>query len=181
MSNDNVIGTSTDGKFRVRLVSDEDCQTPRESDSRSHVVTVEHRNYRDIDTDGGPLGEGWERLNHYGTDHQISIFDRWARIFHGAVTLVDTPQRGPSAVWYVMPGTVKDPAAYLECEARVYRQWADGETYGYIVEKNTEWTRKDGADGAMSTWEEVDSCWGYIGYEDAKEVAEEALKNWSKG
>lgn len=181
MSNDNVIGTSADGKFRVRLVSDEECESPRWPGTLPHVVTVPNSRYVDVDKDGGPLGDGWDRIKR--RDDAMDVFERWARIFHGAFTLRDTPERGASAVWYLMPTDTEDmddPAAFLREEARTYRQWADGETYGYVVEELTGWTRKDGA-GDRDTWEELDSCYGHIGYDFAKETARLALKNWSEG
>lgn len=178
MDND-VVKVSDEGRFRVRLVGDEDCQTPRESDSLSHVVTVPTFRYQNVDKTGGPLADGWDRIKH--RPDAMDLFERWARIFHGAVTLRDTPAgAGASAVWYVLPGEEypNDPTAYLECEARAYRQWADGETYGWITEEIKFWTDGDG--GTLATWEEVDSCWGLIGYDYARTAALEELAHLVK-
>ena len=50
----------------------------------------------------------------------------------------------------------------IDSEVNEYGRWANGEVYGYVVRD---------ADG-----EDVDSCWGYIGYEWAEQAAEEALR-----
>jgi hypothetical protein len=49
---------------------------------------------------------------------------------------------------------------YLKGEVEYYDNYLTGETYGYKI-------TKDG--------EEIDSCWGYYGYEDVKNVANEQL------
>lgn len=51
--------------------------------------------------------------------------------------------------------------AALEADLNVWKQWLNGECYGVIV--------KD------PTGNELDSCWGYIGYDDPREPAREHL------
>jgi hypothetical protein len=164
-----ILRTTDDGRFRVRLVQDEDCDNPRNSDSLSHVVTVPDREYANIDKTGGPLEDGWDRIKD--RPDAMDLFERWAQAFFGAITLRDTPSRGASAIWYLLPGNdAADPAEYLECERRVYREWAEGETYGYVIERSVKWDRRDG-DGEYTTWSPVEDCWGYIGYTYATETA----------
>ena len=50
----------------------------------------------------------------------------------------------------------------LEAEVEVYDQYLTGEVYGYVIEDD---------DG-----EEVESCWGFYGEEDAQQEGEKALK-----
>lgn len=42
-----------------------------------------------------------------------------------------------------------------------YTAWANGEVYGYIIED--------------AAGEEIDSCWGYIGYDDALDAGQHAV------
>lgn len=57
----------------------------------------------------------------------------------------------------------KDKAAkILEMEIREYSQWASGEVYGIVIEDS------DGND--------VDSCWGFYGWDYAQEQAKEMLQ-----
>lgn len=49
---------------------------------------------------------------------------------------------------------------YLKAEVETYDNYLTGETYGYKI-------TKDG--------EEIDSCWGYYGYDDVKNVANAQL------
>lgn len=174
-----ILKVSDDGRFRVRLVADEDCESPRESDSLSHVVTVPHSHYRNVDKSGGPLGDGWDRIKDQ--TNAMDLFERWARIFHGAVTLRDTPERGADAIWYLMPDNdASDPAAYLECELRDYRLWAEGDTYGCVIEKTVTYVEVEG-DRSLDQWEGVgDDLWGLIGFEYARDTALAAFEAYLK-
>lgn len=164
-----ILKTSDNGAFRIRLMADPDCESPRKADHLSHVVSVPNSRYLMVDSTGGPLEDGWDRIKD--RSDAMDLFERWARIFHGAVTLRDTPPHGASAVWYLMPGSdAKDPAAYLECERRDYRLWAEGETYGYVIEQSVTYAEV-GGDRTVSQWETVDGGWGLIGFEYAQETA----------
>jgi hypothetical protein len=62
-----------------------------------------------------------------------------------------------------------DPAGMGEWKA-----YCEGEVYGYVVERCVGWHRV--ADGSqVTTWEVVDDCWGFYGYEYAQEAGREAL------
>lgn len=179
---------SEDGRFRVRLMDDMDCENPRkaipQADQVVHVVTVPNPGYFEVSGSQGPLAWGWDRIKHENPD-AAKIFERWARIFHGAVTLYEFPSMAAARVWYMVPaqfGEVPDPAAALKEEAREYRAWADGETYGYVIERAVKWDRRDGA-GEMITWGEAGddgSLWGLIGYKYAHETALTAFAEYLK-
>ena len=47
-----------------------------------------------------------------------------------------------------------------------------GDVWGIIKEKWTDPDTTPDEDGAGDQWEETDSCWGFFGYEYAKEEAE---------
>ena len=49
----------------------------------------------------------------------------------------------------------------LTAEVEQYSQWVSGQCYGYVI--------------TDSNGDEVVSCWGYIGYKDAKESASSAV------
>lgn len=171
---DEILQVSDDGLSRVRLVQDTDATNPQaEYDHLGHVLTVPHPRFTKISEEGGPLEDGWDRLD----DHhkQVEIFIRWARIFHGAVVLHDTPNEGPSAIWYMLPaqfGEVEDPAKCLESERDEYREWASGEVYGYVIESPVTYVEV-GGDRSINQWEEAEdgSLWGLIGFEYARDTA----------
>ncbi|OII68301.1 hypothetical protein [Streptomyces sp. CC77] len=177
----NVIATSTDGRFRVRLVHDECATNPREDfDHLAHVITIDTHlgYYAPVDKDGGPLAEAWDRVS-WNRWQGVEIFTRWARIFHNAIVIESRPERGPVSLWYLLREDAEDlgmlPEAYLDAERAEYEAWAEGDVYGYIVEEAVDWLRAD-ADEAMTTWEEVDSCWGHYGYDWAADAARAALR-----
>lgn len=84
-------------------------------------------------------------------------------------------------------GKAKDGSAkarkVLEMEAQEYRDWAEGETYGYIITDDgapetgysTDVEFVYEADEAKG--DETDSCWGYIGRADVESAARNALIN----
>lgn len=178
----------TAGPYRVRLEFDQDASScdPRDNDSTlSFAVTVPHSRYLDV-SKPGPLANQWDRIKD--RSDAMDLFERYARIYHGAVTDRVTPHDGPSSVWYILPeqiaeiGPSSSPEEALRVEIEEYRAWRDGEVYGYIIEKSVDWVRKDDEDEIMSTWEEVEdgSCWGFVGYKWAKEAALEEFKPYQE-
>lgn len=167
----------TAGQYRVRLETDQDPTNPRtDQDNLCHVITVPGSRYIDVDANGGPLQDGWDLIKDRAD--AVEVFTRWARTFHGAVVEYHTPERGANSVWYLMPdqfAEVPDPKKHIGAEITEYQNWADGEVYGYIIEKSVAWMPTDEEDcenlGERTTWEHVDSCWGYVGYEYAKSAA----------
>lgn len=169
---------------RLRLVVDEYPANPRgEFEQLTNVVTVPSREYADIDADGGPLADGWVYfMQRHNDSDAVELFERWARVFHGAVTLYDTPYRGPNSVWYLTADDqreVPDPMACIRGERDEYRAWAEGDVYGYVIEREVTWRRTDVPSVEMTTWELGDSCYGFYGYEYAVEAAREAWADWT--
>lgn len=58
-----------------------------------------------------------------------------------------------------------------------WADWADGEVFGYVVEKLVTWTTEDEDFEDEERWEETDeSLWEIFGFEYAKEAALDALR-----
>lgn len=178
------IATSDDKRYRVRLAHDDAQANPRtEYDTNlTYALTVPHSRYEDV-AQPGPLVDEWNRIKD--RDDAMDLFERWAKIFHGATTERYTPAQGANSVWYILPEQAKEigpeisPEQVLEDEIKEYQAWAEGDVYGYIIEKAVDWKRSDGKDDSgMTTWEEVDegSCWQLIGYEYAEEEAKREFK-----
>lgn len=174
----------TAGQYRVRLEIDQSPENPRTwQDNLCHVITVPDRHYADVDADGGPLQDGWNRIKD--RDDADEVFTRWARIFHGAVVDFHTPARGPKSIWYLTPdgiAEVPDPEKHIRGEIEEYQNWADGEVYVYIIEKAVDWKRTDDEDETMTTWEPVEdgTCGHLIGYKYAEETALEEFAPYKK-
>lgn len=55
----------------------------------------------------------------------------------------------------------EDAARMLEAEVEMFKQWADGDVYGFVVE---EWTDECACEQCSAgEWVEIDSCWGFYG------------------
>ena len=184
----------TAGRYRVRLEVQEDSESsnPRtEQDCNlTNVITPKGQRYIPVDKDGGPLEEGWKRIED-GYMDAVPVFTRWARIFHGVTVVEDRPYDGAWSLWYVMPEKLAETTwtaeKVIESEIDEYRKWKDGEVYGFIVEKNVTRIPKDvedtedpDLDDETTEWEHVDSCWGHIGRECAEEAAREAFAPYAE-
>lgn len=182
----------TAGKYRVRLEVQQDSEhaNPRTNQdcNLANVITPKGQRYINVDEDGGPLADGWDRIS--GRDDAVEVFTRWARVFHGITVVEDRPHDGAWSLWYITPKNLAETTwtaeKTIEAEIREYRLWAEGEVYGWIVEKDVTRVPKDAEDIEDSdiddetrSWEHVDSCWSYIGRENAEDAAREALSEHS--
>jgi len=79
----------------------------------------------------------------------------------------------------------KDPQYSLMSE---YKAWCEGDVWGHIVEEKVRWQRVDESGtptvivepNQMETWEEVESCYGFYGYDYALAEAKEILTAYEK-
>lgn len=177
------------GAYRVRLVAELDGgSNPREDQdcNLANVITPTQRQYVSIDEDGGPLQYGWDHFSVRPDSEKLFI--RWARMVHGVKVVESRPEGGAWAFWYVMPeklaeaGPEVTPEQIIAAEEVQYRAWAANDVWGIIIEKSVVWIPEDGqieiGEGIptrRTTWEHVDSCWGFIGREYAEAEARNQL------
>lgn len=169
----------TAGRYRLRLSVDTEPMNPRlDYDHITHVITPKGQRYIDVDKNGGPLQEAWDYFAERADGGDLFI--RWARIYHGATVIEDSPHDGARSFWYLMPGDaegIPDPKAFIENDLQEYRSWAEGDVYGYVIEKSVMWQRTETAESeTMITWEETDSCWGLVGREYAEGEARQSFE-----
>lgn len=174
------------GNYRIRVEQDIDSPCPRDDwdmmtgfvkvpragDSRLMDVPAVH-------APGIPVMDAHERFGGPSDEYVRSRRDaealvaRWARIFHGMVVEYDSEHGG---YWFVSPEHEDFPSRedrpddwqaaqqrIIDGEREVYRQWAEGEVYGVILERAVVWetgTPGTGEHRTMATWEAVDSIWG---------------------
>jgi hypothetical protein len=188
--------------YRVYLVQDQDCESPRESgDSNAGVIATRTNRNCDWPAEDGDTVTA-DELRDAIEDHSFRVVARWLRIFHGAsvvLPLYSTGQEGrptagskdetPAAGNYVgvtfdQPSTrratgveLADMDIALSVDVDEFSTWAVGEVYGYVIER----VKHDESDplgvdiSDHAGWEHVDSCWGFIGYEYARSAAIGAL------
>lgn len=100
---------------------------------------------------------------------------RWARIWCGLVVEYDREHGG---YWFValdgpdlfaenfpdlVPGSPEHlamQAEVIEQEREIYRQWAEGEVYGVILERRYDYVRPDDTSIAIQQWEDQEALWG---------------------
>lgn len=169
---------------RIRIVDDEFPMNPREDTEHNHMVCF-HGRYNLGDTDkslGYSKRELEDRTNGWGTLKKILRKEHDAVVIlplylydHGGLTMNTT---GFSCPWdsgqvgfiYVTKEDIKalfsdwksvTPKRKAQIEKQLvasveeYDSYIRGEAYGYVLEELT--CEKCG------TWEEIDSCYGFIG------------------
>lgn len=184
MTDTDIIEAAGDLRVRLEIQQDSHMYNPRTNQdcNLTNVITPRGQRYIDVDKDGGPLAEGWDRIHDRYVD-AVPVLSRWARIFHGIEVFEDRPHDGAWSLWYVTPGKLAEVAvsarAVVEAEIAEYRDWTAGEVYAYVIERAKVWTAADGEQ--MTTWETEDSCGGYIGRAYAEQTAREEFAAYRKG
>lgn len=176
-------------EHRVYLEQDDDCENPRENDYHAGVmVTVQNSRYRWPVEDGDEITGGYVR--DVMDDHAFRVVARWLRMFYNASVVLplyssgqegrpaagdvtDAPEAGDYiGVTFDQPSTrsatgieLDDMPAALATDVDEFSAWAVGDCFGYVIERATE----------SGEWEQVDSCWGFIGEDYARGEAQRAL------
>ena len=191
-----ILETTDDGRYRVILIQDADCESPIATDAwvSSVIVRTYSRSWGyewDSPADRDP-GDRRDAMRYFENEATMprsvsaeDAFKRYMRIFHG-IEVVETHWGSrrdcDHALAWVEPsersraGLDTHPdypdLAIIEGEVGEYNRWADGDTWGYVVQKRVTWQSAE----AMQAWEDTDeSCWGFIGHEYAEREAREAL------
>lgn len=116
---------------------------------------------------------------HFVSEYEIT--ERWARIFHGLHLEHDSEHGG---FWFVAldgpdlfadnwpdlvigtPEHLAKQAEVIKQERQTYRQWADGEAVGVVLERYISWVREDDPSTRREEWDEQDAVWNnYLGPE----------------
>jgi hypothetical protein len=199
----NVLDTrEVDGiEHRVYLVQDSDCESPRETDTSAGRIVAPSDRYEWPMEDGDTVTA--YRVAQAIAEHHFHVVARWLRAFHGAQTVLplysDGPEGRPDAghedytpecgnfigVTFDQPSTRKVtgigpdhmPVA-LQVDVSEFSEWATGECYGYVIEKAADEPHPDcHAVHDCDQWEQVDSLWGMVGHEYARDEAIRALND----
>lgn len=185
------------GNYRVRLDLD-DCPDKPYDEGACPVLQVGFRRYggREV-TEFNEQAKGWgdifEEIDRRFEDTE-GVFERYLRIFYGTKSFeVDSSDNYryiafDTAEWREQAGLTEEWAAKYSIDTEHIAKgsldeviaWANGEVYGYIVEKQVEGTKtytdEDMDDEEFVEWVEVDSCWGHYGREWAEQAAKDALE-----
>jgi hypothetical protein len=163
------------------VVIDEDGShaNPREDECNLTTLIQVNSHCIDVDTDDAGLSEAvdrWGRDSHHTIGRYIRMFrddilyyDSWyagESYGWGYITLArwrefmvfhDPSKWSPEEVQQHVTGDYGDaPRKQFDAEVKLYQQWCDGEVYGaiHVYPDRTQ-----------------DSCWGFLGYDDQREIA----------
>jgi hypothetical protein len=165
----------------VALHIDEDCESPRDWDHLGTLVAW-HRRYTLGDEQPRETPDAWmATFRADNAEWRAAVMLPVYMHEHGNVALAvrdfhDPWDSGQVGWIYALPGQIRkeygcqritkrvraEVAAVLRGEVEEYGRYVNGECYGYVIED---------AHG-----EQLDSCCGFIGYEYARDAAEEAAR-----
>lgn len=104
----------------------------------------------------------------YSPSEAYAIFERYLRAFHGATSVEWA--RGyswgePTYVTFTTPEWAEKVGASETATADMtqWKAYLEGDVYGIVVEREDTWLKSDDHEITMTTWEEVDSVWGFYG------------------
>lgn len=157
---------------------------PHAGDSRRSDVPAVH------DDPTGRIVEAHDHFDFENNGYTLTEEDvaRWAKIFHGLHLEYDSEHGG---YWFVDPDQLVEnfwdaslggrwmyandeltkaevEAKIIESEQETYRQWAEGDVYGVILERKVAWAKLSADGGTVlqgegtvrETWENEGSVWG---------------------
>lgn len=190
--------------LRVSLVHDESGEKPYD-ESATPILSREFRGYNSRFEAVNEAGEDFaDTLNEilHRFDDPETVIERYLRIFHGAYSVLwDSSEYNryvsfDTAAWRETHGLTDeymdrvelDRSKLAEGSLSEMMSWANGEVYGYILERRvltfTVYTDPvTGDEIRQSTgheWHEVESCYGFFGYDYAKSEAEGEFDNYSE-
>lgn len=186
----------TSGDYRVVLEPDADCEKPMDNGDgwTASVLTYSGWDTWRSRTTYEAMYDPQGRIDamRYFEESEWTVepdesFKRYMAIFHGITVFTVTVVTGEvsnALAWLEpserervgIPAEVTDKQA-LDIEIGEYNRWAQGDCWGYIVQKQVTWTTDDPNFADREQWEDTDdSCWGFIGLDYAEQEAREALR-----
>jgi hypothetical protein len=165
------------GELVVKIIPDDDRESPRDWDNLGTMVCW-HRRYNL--GDGKPDCEPSEfnpkehavclplyLYDHSGITMRTGPFGcPWDSGQVGWIYIDADKIRKEYSVKRISKKLLARVASYLESEVKVYDQFLTGDVYGFTVET------EDG--------EDVDSCWGFYGMDEARNAGRESAEGWNK-
>lgn len=147
--------------LKIEIAHDQDTENPTEYLPVKLVsFNTRHSNFQDPNTIDEAEVAYWLSYSEHGSckwdlaDNGMPLgFDHWDHVGVAGAMLFRDVDKG----WYDVP----NPKKYAQSVVDEYTDWCNGYTYGYIVSEQK--STCDNPDHVE--WEEVDSCWGFIGDE----------------
>lgn len=155
--------------YTIKIYADADAQNPREF--YDHAAEMVSLNSRDFTLDREATGTETDAAERgtlrrwYAMQRAYTLLFRIDDYGSSGWSLHETDDANGFLLLTserIQSEGIPDPEACLEAELTEFRQYLEGDVYGYVIED--------------SKGEHVDSCWGFYGIEhcrtQAKEIAE---------
>lgn len=164
----------------MRIMVDEDPLSPRDWDNCGIIATW-HKRYKlgDVQPECSPK----EYISSLSKSVILSVY----MMDHGGLTLSTTPfacswdsrQLGiifmpPGKLESEFGGDVEKATRCLESEIETYGHYVAGEVYGFILDKEVTCPHCNNTE-----WEDVDSCWGFYGYDPEENGISGYVEDWA--
>jgi hypothetical protein len=178
------INTIRKGNYELEILQDENPESPREWGNMGTMICF-HRRYNLGDKHNFSVEEAEKMVkgedicvslplylyDHGGITMSTGSFScKWDSGQVGWIFVTKEQVRKEYNVKRITKDIVKKVTRVLEGEVETYDQYLTGDVYGYRVSKI------DVCDKGCEHKEQVDSCWGYYGEENAQEEGERTLE-----
>ena len=165
----------------VKLIYDTDCESPLEADAMPRVARFQS-GYKNP----APEFRRWEDVQYAVKHEGAKAFGLWGGDWGSQDSTFEVRKDDPfkdedlgrehfgfvvypkDLIPQIGSGSGRRDVLYKDAVGVIeeYEKWCNGECYGYVIEN--------------ASGEELDSCWGFIGEEYAKESAIEAADRCAK-
>lgn len=155
-----------------RIEQDTDCVNPREWDNLGTMAFF-HRRYTLGDSGNFPMEPPKDSIwlpvfmyDHSGLTIRTYPFEcRWDSGKLGYIFASKEKVRKETGWQRITAKRKARIESYLISEVETYNKWLNGDCWGYVIDENGE---------------EIDSCWGFIGYDYCESEAKQNLNYENK-
>ena len=184
----------TKSNEKLEIMIDEACESPREWDNLTVIVTIKNNHHTIGDIQVNSSEELRELLEDKKAEFAMPLYvyehsgislkcfedktmvgypynDQWDA---GCIGMVFTTEALLKEAG-LFNSTKKEIIEYMKAEVDTYSQWCNGECYGFRLSK---WSKCDKCNQLED--KEIDSCFGYYGYDHDKNGLYDAVLENSK-
>jgi hypothetical protein len=184
----------TKSNEKLEIMIDESCESPREWDNLTVIVTIKNNHHTIGDIQVNSSEELRELLEDKKAEFAMPLYvyehsgislkcfedktmvgypynDQWDA---GCIGMVFTTEALLKEAG-LFNSTKKEIIEYMKAEVDTYSQWCNGECYGFRLSK---WSKCDKCNQVED--KEIDSCFGYYGYDHDKNGLYDAVLENSK-
>jgi hypothetical protein len=176
--------------LKIMLYEDNDQNPRRDFDQVSTIITDKHYDFSDVQVSSEEELKEWKEQNdvvltfplncyeHSGVSLSISngypYNDQWDAGQIGEVVVTRKSMKEMWGISYLTKKNTEMLTNAVEAEIEQLTQWLNGEVYGYQLFETKTCNLNETHE------EEIDSCWGFYGYDPETNGISDDIKNFER-